>query len=135
MPDSPDGVKAVAAMLRCATYCTAPGVITAIVVDQPGSGYSFAPNVVIRDGTLYDPSPNPGTGATATATLLVQTVVLDTFGAGYTSAPTVTITDTAPGTGTGAVATATTDYGTVTAINCYQRGHRISHRGRHQEVR
>ena len=31
------------------------GAITAIVVDQPGSGYSFAPNVVIRDGTIFDP--------------------------------------------------------------------------------
>ncbi|MHB8789567.1 MAG: multicopper oxidase domain-containing protein [Desulfobulbaceae bacterium] len=111
MPDNPDGVPAVAH-----AEMDANGVITAIVVDDPGSGYSFAPNVVIRDGTLYDPIIG-GTGATATATLLVQTVALNTYGAGYTSAPTVTITDTAPGTGAGAMATATTDAGAITAIN------------------
>jgi FtsP/CotA-like multicopper oxidase with cupredoxin domain len=109
MPDGADGVKAVAH----AVWDSTTGVIQEIVVDQPGSGYSFAPNVVIRDGTIYDPILNGGSGATATATLTVQTVVLDTFGSGYTSAPTVTINDA---TGTGATATATVDSGAVTAI-------------------
>ena len=62
MPDSPDGVKAVA-HAECDGFdgaCGAAGTITAIVVDQPGSGYSVAPNVVIRNGTLYDPLPLPG---------------------------------------------------------------------------
>ena len=47
----------------------------------------------IRDGTIFDPILPVATAATATATLTVQTVVLDTFGADYTSTPTVTITD------------------------------------------
>ena len=33
----------------------ANGTITAVVVDSPGSGYSFAPGVAIHNGTLYDP--------------------------------------------------------------------------------
>jgi FtsP/CotA-like multicopper oxidase with cupredoxin domain len=43
-------------------------------------------------------------------------VTVDTFGAGYTSDPTVSFSD-AVGSGTGASATATTDIGAVTAIN------------------
>ncbi|MHB8808495.1 MAG: cupredoxin domain-containing protein, partial [Desulfobulbaceae bacterium] len=112
MPDNPDGVQAIAH----ADFDPATGTITGIVVDNPGSGYSFAPNVVIRDGTLYDPVIG-GTGATATTTLAVQTVALQTYGTGYTSAPTVTITDTPPGIGAGATATALTDFGAITAIN------------------
>jgi len=109
LPDGPDGVKAMAHAVLDTN-----GAVTAIVVDQPGSGYSFAPNVVIRDGTIFDPILPANKGATATATLYIQTVVLDTFGAGYTSAPTVDITDP---TGSGATATAVTDAGAVTAIN------------------
>jgi FtsP/CotA-like multicopper oxidase with cupredoxin domain len=115
MPDGPDGVKAVAHAV-CDDVddgtCGVGGVITAIIVDQPGSGYSFAPNVVIRNGTLYDPIPG-GSGATASATLAVQTVVLETFGSNYTSDPTVVFADP---TGDGASATATTDAGGVTSI-------------------
>ncbi len=111
LPDGPDGVAAMAHAVADAS-----GAITAIVVDQPGSGYSSAPNVVLRDGTLYDPiNPPPGfVAATASATLAVQTVALNTFGSGYTSVPTVNITDP---TGTGATATAAIDGGAIIAIN------------------
>lgn len=111
MPDGADGVKAIAH-----AEVDANGVITAIVVDQPGSGYSFAPKVVIRDGTIYDPILDGGSGATATATLEIQTVALNTYGADYTTTPTADITDST-GTGAGALATALTDVGTITAIN------------------
>jgi len=111
-PDDPNGTQAEAR----ADFDPGTGAITGIVVTNPGSGYSSAPNVVVRDGTLMDPINNAGAGATATATLKVLSVTLDTFGAGYTSAPTVTI---GPGTGTGsgATATATVDTGAITAIN------------------
>jgi FtsP/CotA-like multicopper oxidase with cupredoxin domain len=96
LPDGPDGVKAVAH----AEFDTTTGGITNIVVDQPGSGYSFAPKVIIRDGTIADPVLNGGSGATALATLTIQSVTLNSFGSGYTSAPTVSILDP---TGTGAI--------------------------------
>ena len=92
-----------------------PITILSVVVDNPGSGYVKAPNVVIRDGTLFDPI-NGGTGATATATLSIQSVTVDTFGSGYTSVPSVAITDSAGGTGSGALATAFTDVGGVTSV-------------------
>ena len=91
MPDDPNGVQATAhATFDADDRAPSPG----IVVDNPGSGYSSAPNVVIRDGTLMDPIINGGSGATATATVnVLERSALDTFGAGYTSAPTVAITD------------------------------------------
>jgi len=122
MPDGPDGVKPVAhAECDFGLVCGSTGVITAIVVDQPGSGYSFAPNVVIRDGTIFDPILPADKGARATATLTIQTVAVDTFGAGYTSDPLVAITDPT-GIGAGALATAVTDVGAVTAINLTNPG-------------
>ena len=51
----------------------------------------------------------------ATATLSIQYVTVDTFGSGYTSPPTVTITDL-NGAGAGAAATATVNIGAVTGI-------------------
>ena len=104
------------------TYCGTTGAITDIVVTQTGSGYSFAPNLVIRNGTLYDPIPLNvnGTKATATATLYVQTVAMDTFGAGYIAprrSPSAT-----QGTGTGATATAFVDAGGVTSIDLIAGG-------------
>jgi FtsP/CotA-like multicopper oxidase with cupredoxin domain len=111
LPDAPDGVQARAH----AEFDSISGAITAVVVDNPGSGYSSAPNVVIRDGTLFDPINNGGSGATATATLAISAVSLDTFGSGYTSPPMVTISD-ATGFGTGAVATAKVNAGAVTGI-------------------
>ena len=116
LPDAPDGVQARAH----AVFDSLTGEITGIVVDEPGSGYSTAPKVVIRDGTLFDPI-NGGTGAEVAATLSVTQVALDTYGAGYTFAPVVSFGDLI-GAGTGASATAVTDYGTVTAISLTNGG-------------
>ncbi|MBU1420182.1 MAG: multicopper oxidase domain-containing protein [Proteobacteria bacterium] len=113
LPDGPDGVKATAH-----AEIDGSGNILSIVVDTPGSGYSFAPNVVVRDGTLFDPILG-GSGATASATLTLQTVVVDTFGSDYTSVPAVDITDP---NGTGATASAVTDVGAVIAINVTNQG-------------
>jgi len=124
MPDDPNGVQArghvVCAETTCIPIPPATTVnITGVFVDEPGSGYSSAPNVVIRDGTLFDPINNGGSGATATATLSISAIALDTYGAGYTSAPSVTISDP---TGSGATATATVNAGGVTAINLTANG-------------
>lgn len=109
-PDAPDGVKATGH----ATFDPNTGAITAIVLDNPGSGYATAPNVVIRDGTLWDPIRNGGSGATAVATLKIASIVVDSPGDGYVSAPTVTINDP---TGSGATATAQVGAGSVIAID------------------
>lgn len=128
LPDSPDGVPAVAHAVCNGVddgACADPGVITAIVVDQPGSGYSFAPGVAIRNGTQFDPLPLSPGGTAATvgaATLAVQTVVIDTFGSGYRSAPTVSIDDAGGTAGPLAEATATVDFGAVSAINITNPG-------------
>ena len=94
LPDDPNGVTAAGHVTCVETDCIAPVpgdpiTIASVVVDNPGSGYATAPNVVIRNGTLFDPIAG-ATPATATATLTIQSVVLDTFGAGYTTAPDVT---------------------------------------------
>lgn len=109
MPDAPDGVQAQAH----AEFNSVTGAITAVVIDDPGSGYSQAPNVVIRDGTIFDPIRDGGAGATASASLAITSVVLDSPGDGYVSAPTVTINDPV---GTGATATALVNAGGITAI-------------------
>ena len=117
-PNDPNGTPATAH-----ATIDALGVITAIVIDNPGSGYSSAPSVVVRDGTLMDPINNAGAGATATATLKILSVGLDTYGAGYTSAPSVAITESAVGgLGSGATATAVVDAGTISAINITNGG-------------
>jgi hypothetical protein len=117
--------------------------ITGIVIDNPGSGYAKAPGVVIRDGTIFSPlnsralkaaagvrslaknnamvAPNmvnllATSVAAVFATINVQEVKLDTFGSGFTSAPTVGITETPGGLGSGAHAIAITDAGGVTAV-------------------
>ncbi len=129
LPDDPDGVQAQGYATCAAPYpdCnltveTDVLTVTGVVVTSPGSGYSTAPSVVVRDGTQFEPI-NPGAGfvaATATATLAVQAVVVDTYGAGYTSAPDVVFADT--GAGAGAAATATTDYGAVIGLNLLTPG-------------
>ena len=115
LPDSPDGVQARAH----AEFDQNTGMVTGIVVDNPGSGYSFAPNVVIRDGTLFEPIANPGTGASAYATLSLSEIQLDSYGSGYSSAPVVNVNDT---TGSGASASAAVSAGGVTAITVDQAG-------------
>ncbi len=109
MPDDPNGVQAKAH----AVGVDASGAITAIVLDEPGSGYATAPNVVIRDGTIHDPIIG-GIDAFATATLEITSIVVDTPGDGYISAPTVIINDP---NGFNATATATVGAGAITAIN------------------
>lgn len=72
--------------------------VTAITVNNGGSGYTSAPAVAITGGG--------GSGATATATVVggvVTGVVVTNAGSGYTSAPTIAFTG---GAGTGATATA-----------------------------
>ncbi len=51
LPDDPNGTIAKAHV----DWDPVTGVISDVVVDDPGSGYSFAPNVVIRDGTQFEP--------------------------------------------------------------------------------
>jgi len=110
MPDGPDGVQPTAH----AEFNPETGEITAIVVDNPGSGYSAPPNVVIRDGTLFDPiRNNAGSGAVASATLLISSIVVDNPGSGYISAPLVAVNDP---TGNGAIVEAQVNAGTISAI-------------------
>jgi len=75
------------------------GTVSAISVDDGGSGYTSQPTVTISGGG--------GTGATATATIsggVVTAVTITNAGTGYTSAPTVTFSG---GGGSDAEATAT----------------------------
>jgi FtsP/CotA-like multicopper oxidase with cupredoxin domain len=126
LPDNPDGVQAQGHIASIALGdafdgMDASGIILAngVVVDNSGSGYSSTPNVVIRDGTIFDPinhDPGTFTEATATTTLSISAITINTYGANYTSPPLIAITDQT-GTGVGAVATAFTDFGAVTRIN------------------
>ena len=127
-PDDPAGVQAEGHTMCVATTgpnvaCSDPGaatplVITSVVIDTAGSGYSAAPGVVIRDGTASDPIL-VATPAVVTVSLVIQTIVVDTFGSGYQVAPTVTITDQ---NGTGALATATIDAGIVSTLTLNSGG-------------
>jgi FtsP/CotA-like multicopper oxidase with cupredoxin domain len=90
---------------------TATGQVDAIVLAIGGSGY-VAPTVGFSGGG--------GTGAAATATIDVNGVITGVTvtdpGSGYTTAPTVTITDTTgPGAGASATATLTVTGLTLTA--------------------
>ena len=124
MPNDPDGTQASGHVVCVEVDCipAVPGdpvTIAGVAVDVPGSGYSTAPNVVIRDGTIFDPVPGGGSGATALAYLSISSITMDTFGSGYSSAPTVVISDP---NGDGATATALVDVGAVTAINLTNPG-------------
>lgn len=112
LPERPDGT-----VPKAHAEIDADGVVTAVVVDSPGTGYTSAPAVTIRNGTQFAPINFPAGGgpATVTATLALSAVNVVDFGTGYTGAPDVTITDPS-GTGTGADATALTDIGAITAI-------------------
>ena len=118
LPDDPDGTIAKAHVPP--DGLTADGVVTTVVLDDPGSGYTRAPDVVIRNGTLADPI-NGATEATASATLQLVGISISNPGAGYTSAPDVTITDPG-GTGTGAQVTARTDVGAIRSIQLAEPG-------------
>ncbi len=82
LPNLPTGVQATGSATIDAT-----GVITAIDVLNPGSGYTAAPGITITD------AGNAGAGATATSTIGLADIALAIIGDGYDSAPTVTITD------------------------------------------
>lgn len=148
-PDDPNGVLATGHV----DWNQLTGRVTAIFIDNPGSGYAKAPHVVIRDGTLNSPINNRAAkalearaeslnsradgvfaatdlvnpeainvvDATAVATISIDAIMPDTFGAGYTSAPDVKITNPVAVT-TQAVAHALTDRGGVTAINVTAAG-------------
>ena len=113
LPDGPDGVQA-----KGHAEMDANGTITAVIVDSPGSGYSFAPGVAIHNGTLFDPIAG-ATLAQATTTLSIQSIGVDAFGANYNSPPVVTISDP---NGTGATATAVLDNGIISAITIKKPG-------------
>ena len=124
MPTDPAGVQAQGHVVCVEPLCQAIApattvTILGVAVDQAGSGYTSAPSVTIRDGTIFDPVPGGGTGALAHSTLTITSFGLDTFGSGYTSAPSVVINDP---TGNGASATAIVDVGAVTAINVLTPG-------------
>ena len=91
----------------------ANGVVTAIDVVSPGSGYTSAPTVTILDANQVNP-----TAATAVATIGISQIDLTSGGQGYDSAPSVTISDSAAPQDKGASATATVAVkGAVTDIN------------------
>lgn len=115
LPDAPDGVIA-----KAHAEMDATGTITAVIVDDPGSGYLNAPGVAIHDGTLFDPIAGANL-ATVSSTLKITSVIVDTYGSGYVSAPTVTFSD-ATGIGDGAAATASVEFGTVTDITVTNPG-------------
>jgi len=120
LPDAPDGVQAEAHVPMIANGdpidgMDANGTITAITIDNPGSGYLTAPAAAILNGTRFDPIALDGTPASVTTTLALSAVNVLEVGSGYTSAPTVTITDPNGG-GSGAAAVAITDVGAITGI-------------------
>ncbi len=99
------------------------GTITAVVVDDPGSGYTDAPGVAIHNGTLADPMafPEGGGPAAVTSTLQLSGFTVDTPGDLYHAPPTVTVSDPT-GTGTGAAASAKIDVGVVTSVSVNDPG-------------
>lgn len=90
-----------------ATATLTNGVVTAINLTNPGTGYTATSIVEV---TFSGGSPTAG---------LVTSAFILTGGAGYTSAPTVTINSSS---GTGATATATIANGVVTAITITNEG-------------
>ena len=90
LPDDPNGHQARGHVDPA--DLDANGTVTKVIVDDPGSGYSTAPHVVIHNGTLMDPIAG-ATEATATSTLELVGLTVGNNGSGYTDAPTVTVTD------------------------------------------
>ncbi len=89
------------------------GVVTAITITNPGTGYTSTPTVAISGGG--------GSGATATATLVgteLSAIAVTLGGSGYTS-PTVAFSG---GTGSGAAGAVSVTAGVVTAVNVTNPG-------------
>jgi FtsP/CotA-like multicopper oxidase with cupredoxin domain len=89
------------------------GIVTGIIVTNPGTGYGTAPTVTITGGG--------GTGATATAVLVgggVGSVTLSSGGLNYVT-PAITF---AGGGGSGAAATASVTNGAISAITVTNPG-------------
>jgi FtsP/CotA-like multicopper oxidase with cupredoxin domain len=112
-PDAADGIQATGHALTDAN-----GTITDVIVDNAGSGYSFAPGVAVHNGTLADPIAG-ATLATATTSLSITSIVMDTFGSSYNNPPLVGIGDP---TGSGATATAQLDNGIISSITLRNGG-------------
>jgi FtsP/CotA-like multicopper oxidase with cupredoxin domain len=124
LPDMPGGIQAKGhiATLDADGFDGMDGngtiLSNGVIVDSPGSGYSTAPGVTVRNGTMFDPIAG-ATPATATSSLSITSIVVNTSGADYKNAPGVLITDP---TGSGATATAQLDNGVITAIAVTRAG-------------
>jgi FtsP/CotA-like multicopper oxidase with cupredoxin domain len=123
LPDGPYGVQAKGHIATLAADgfdgMDSNGTIlpNGVIVDGVSSGYSTAPGVTIRNGTIFDPISG-ATPAIATATLSISSFSIDTAGSGYSKAD-VAITDP---TGTGATAVAALDNGVITSITVSKPG-------------
>ena len=92
------------------------GVITQIVVVNPGIGYTSVPTI-----TITDPAASPGSGATCYAVLekgQITGVTVVGGGTNYTTLPTMTVV----GDGTGAQVSATLTAGAVSAMSVVNPG-------------
>ncbi|MFN8079996.1 MAG: multicopper oxidase domain-containing protein [Kineosporiaceae bacterium] len=121
LPDEPNGVQAKGHVPMTANGdptngMDANGTITDVVIDNPGSGYTKAPEIAVHNGTLFDPISGADP-VVATTTLKLTGVTPVEFGSGYATVPTVTVTEGTPGaSGAGAEVTASINSGSVTDI-------------------
>jgi len=63
------------------------GVVTAVTVTDPGSGYTSVPSIAV-----IDPAAVPGSGAVVTVSMGLDLILLTNPGAGFTEPPTVVLT-------------------------------------------
>lgn len=118
LPDADWGVQATGHVVDNGS----DGIIDAVVVDTFGSGYSKAPGMTIRDGTIFDPIMPGGSGvSTSLPTLFIDRVTVDASGADYNNPPSVTISDPNPNAVL-ATATAALDNGVISAITLKKPG-------------
>lgn len=100
------------------------GKVVDVVVDYGGAGYTSAPDVGFDDfrfsARLDIDTNGPGTGATARAVVtgIVDRIIVDNGGSGYTD-PSVTISNA---NGSGATATVTQSEGSIDSITVTNRG-------------
>ena len=94
-----------------ATAIITKGVVSSILINQGGSGYTSQPSITIVGGG--------GTGATGTASVRgpIQSIAIANGGASYTSNPSVTLSS-----GTGAVAQAIVTNGRIISIAIISAG-------------